>query len=249
MRLLIDIGNTRLKWTVLDGDLPGPQQALAYSKAEITAQLTQLWSALPAVQAVYVVSVAEYQLTDAVIGWIEKRWHCPVEVLQTGTHCAGVINGYAEPESLGTDRWAAMVAAYRLMNSAVCVFDCGTALTCDAIDHRGRHLGGAIVPGKELMYRSLLDNTARIERLEVSQNMTIWGTDTASCVEAGRLHATIGFIESAVQHLQQQLGKPVTAVLTGGDAESLLPWLSVNYRYEANLVLQGIARIVTEQAR
>jgi type III pantothenate kinase len=66
-------------------------------------------------------------------------------------------------------------------------------------------------------------------------------------VLAGELQATVGLIERMMKQLQSQLDEPVTAVLTGGDAERLLPWLSLPCRHEADLVLQGIARIVTEQ--
>lgn len=247
MKLLVDIGNTRLKWALLDDGTPGQQHALVYRPEELAEQLANEWAGLSAPQAVYIVSVGYRQVTKTLVEWLDRQWGCPVEVLQAGLRCAGVVNGYTQPECLGVDRWAAMVAAYSLVNSAVCVIDCGTALTCDAIDSQGHHLGGSIAPGAEMMRRSLLERTAGIALNDPLSSAAPWGTDTTSCVLAGGIHASIGMIERMVLQMQRQLEEPVVAVLTGGDAESLLPWLSVSYRYEANLVLQGIARMIAEQ--
>ena len=246
MRLLVDIGNTRLKWALLEDDIPGPQHALVYRSDKLAEQLTDEWSGLVSPHAVHIASVGQRKVTKALVDWLEKQWACPVEELQAGLRCGGVINGYKRPESLGVDRWAAMVAAYYLVNSAVCVVDCGTALTCDVIDSRGRHLGGVIAPGLEMMRHSLFERTAGIDFNAPSQNDARWGTDTTSCVLAGSIQASIGLIERVVQQLQQELKEPVVTVLTGGDAESLLPRLSLNKRYEPNLVLQGVACMLAE---
>lgn len=246
MRLLVDVGNTRLKWALFDQVLQEPQ-ALVYRPQEFVEQLTATWSALAVPQAVQMVSVGNQEVTKELIAWVKEAWGCQVEMLQAGVKCAGVVNGYTSPSQLGADRWAAMVAAYALERSAVCVIDCGTALTCDVIDSNGRHMGGVIAPGLTMMRNSLLEGTAGIEFHAPLAQTSLWGADTASCVQAGGLHASVGLIERVVMQMQQQLAVPVTAVITGGDAESLLPWLSVKYRYEASLVLQGVARIVSEQ--
>ncbi len=246
MRLLVDIGNTRLKWALLEDVIPGTQHAMVYRTNELADQLTDEWRGLDAPCTVHIASVGQRKVTNALVEWLKKQWACPVEELQVGQRCCGVVNGYKRPESLGVDRWLAMVAAYGLVNAAVCVVDCGTALTCDVIDSRGRHLGGVIAPGLEMMRHSLLERTAGIDFNAPLQSVAPWGRDTTSCVLAGGIQASIGMIERVVQQLQRQLKEPVVTVLTGGDAESLLPWLSVNHRYESNLVLQGVARMVTE---
>jgi type III pantothenate kinase len=247
MILLLDIGNTRLKWALLaDGKL-GQQHALVYRPESLPAELEQAWSALPPPRAVYLVSVAASVITQGVQDWAARRWGCRVVNLQSTGRNGGVVNGYTRPERLGVDRWMAMIGAYRLVGSALCVIDCGTALTCDAIDSHGNHLGGVIAPGQEMMRRALLHNTAGIAVAEVAARVTDWGQDTTGCVVAGTVQATVGLIERMVTKLQSQLGVPVTAILTGGDAEQLLPLLSFPCRYEADLVLQGIVCIVADQ--
>ena len=120
-------------------------------------------------------------------------------------------------------------------------------MTCDMVDSRGNHLGGVIVPGLKRMRRTLFESTAGIRATESRWITTLWGRDTESCIDAGGLQASGGLIERMVVQMQCQLEEPVMVVLTGGDAEALLPWLSLPCRYEANLVLQGLARIVMEQ--
>jgi type III pantothenate kinase len=247
MNLLIDIGNTRLKWAQLADGMLGQQRALVYQPESLSAQLDLAWSALTPPRAIYLVSVAAREITQGVMDWAAKQWGCTLEQLQTGKQCAGVVNGYTQPERLGVDRWMAMIGAYHLVGSALCAIDCGTALTCDAIDSQGNHLGGVIAPGQVMMRRALLQNTAGIELAQEGPPVSGWGTDTTGCVLAGGLQATVGLIERMVSQLQRQLDEPVTPVLTGGDAERLLPWLSLPCRHEADLVLQGIARIVMEQ--
>lgn len=247
MRLLIDIGNTRIKWALLQHGRLSSQTAFGYPlEDELEAQLEQAWAAIERPDAVHMSSVARDTVTERLSRWIERKWSCPIERLQAGLRCAGVANGYAEPLRLGVDRWAAMVAAYALVNSAVCVVDCGTALTCDAIDSQGGHLGGLIAPGRLIMRHSLIDSTAGIALTEAKQTAMPWGSDTSSCVEAGWIQASVGLIERVAAELQQKVNSPVITVITGGDAEALLPWLAISYRYEADLVLQGVGRMVSE---
>jgi len=247
MRLLIDIGNTRLKWALLSDGKLSQQHAFVYQQAILAEQLTRKWAQLTAPKGIYVVSVATTQIVQDVTDWSKKRWACPVEVIQSGMRCGEVINGYTKPECLGVDRWAAIVAAYGIVGSAVCVIDCGTAVTCDMVDSHGNHLGGVIVPGQEMMRSALMESTAGIQVRASSRIATLWGRDTTSCIEAGGLQASVALIERMVLQMQRQLDEPVMAVLTGGDAESLLPWLSIPCRYEENLVLQGLVRIAMEQ--
>lgn len=247
MILLVDLGNTRLKWALLTDGKLGLQHALLYRPESLSGELDRVWSAVKPPRAIYLVSVAATGITQGVIDWAARAWGCRAEQLQSARRGGGVVNGYTRPESLGVDRWMAMIGAYHLVGSALCVVDCGTALTCDAIDSHGAHLGGVIAPGQAMMRRALLHNTAGIAMEEGATPASDWGQDTAGCVVAGAVQASVALIERMVKKLQSQLGVPVTAVLTGGDAEQLLPLLSFPCRYEADLVLQGIACIVAEQ--
>ena len=247
MRLLIDIGNTRLKWALLlDGKLE-QQGAFVYQKTSLSEQLSREWSALGTPQGIFMVSVAAGDITQGVFDWAAKRWDCPLEKLHSGKRCGGVVNGYSKPECLGVDRWAAIVGAFALVGNAVCVVDCGTALTIDVVDSDGSHLGGLIVPGQAVMHRSLRESTAGLQVSEVPGSASLLGTDTTSCIFAGSTQASVGLIERMVLQMQHQLDDSPVLVLTGGGAEALSPWLTLPYRYESDLVLQGIVRIMMEQ--
>lgn len=248
MRLLIDIGNTRLKWALLTGGELSKQHSFIYQEGLLSEQLAQTWAKLTPPAGIHIVNVASKETVQKVIEWVTQRWACPVDDIKSGIRCGKVVNGYNKPEHLGVDRWAAIVGAYEITGSAACVVDCGTAMTCDMVDSDGNHFGGVILPGQKMMRSALLGSTAGIQPVrELSQIATLWGRDTTSCIDAGRLQASVGLIERLVVQMQCQLEEPVMAVLTGGDAEALLPWLSLPCRYEVNLVLQGLARIVMEQ--
>lgn len=248
MRLLIDIGNTRLKWALLANGELLKQHALVYQEELLSEQLAQRWSKLTPPTGIHIVSVASKEVVQNVIEWVTQRWACPVDEIKSGIRCGKVVNGYTRPESLGVDRWAAIISAYETTCSAVCVVDCGTAITCDLVDSHGNHLGGAILPGLEMLRNALMENTAGIQQIRDSSRITtLWGRDTESCINVGRIQASVGLIERMVLQARNQLEEPVMTVLTGGDAAVLLPWLSFPCRYEADLVLQGVARIVMEQ--
>ena len=247
MRLLIDIGNTRLKWAVLKEGMLGKQHSFRYQQEYLPDQLFSHWSTLISPAGVHVASVAGEQITNGLRQWVAIHWGCPVEILHSEKQCCGVINGYTKPESLGVDRWAAMVAAFGIIGSSVCVIDSGTAVTFDVINSKGRHLGGVIAPGQDMMRHALLDSTARVFIDEPSRAVELLGTDTTSCVLSGGLQATIGLIERMAQQVQHQLDEAAVLVLTGGGADHLIPLLSIPYQHVENLVLQGVARIVEDR--
>ena len=155
MKLLVDIGNSRMKWAWLDKDglaNPGsmphggqvPRQALDAVRAT---------GHRPA--AILVASVVVPALTTAIVESLRQALAASVLIAQTEAAAAGVRNGYVEPRQLGVDRWLAMLAAFARYKTAVCVVDAGTALTVDAVAPDGRHLGGMMVPGPALMRSSV----------------------------------------------------------------------------------------------
>ena len=82
---------------------------------------------------------------------IRARFGIDLQVVRTQARFGEVINGYSTFEQLGADRWAAIVGAWQLRRRALCVVDAGTAVTIDLVAASGRHQGGVIVPGLDLM--------------------------------------------------------------------------------------------------
>ena len=245
MILLIDIGNSRIKWAFHQGDALHSITRVEYSECELGHDWFAETTHTP--EAIFVVSVASQETESALIRACHKRWGKSATILQTGSLCAGVTNGYTRPSMLGVDRWAARIGEYRLSGRAVVVTDCGTACTADFVDNQGVHRGGAIIPGLQMMQQSLSSATARIGAVDSDIGLDGPGTTTAACVHLGSREAVIGFIERMTRMAQAQLGEGVTVVLTGGGAKALLADLPDHIRYEKELVFLGMAGMVAEK--
>jgi type III pantothenate kinase len=155
----------------------------------------------------------------------------------------GVRNGYDDPARLGTDRWAALVAAWQ-RGLAPCIVACaGTALTVDQLDERGQFLGGAIVAGYHAMLGGLAGNTAALS--VDAGDWTAQPTNTRDALATGAIDAMVGAIEHGQSRLTQRLlarGNRTTPriVLTGGSAYRLLAHLPEGNSVIDSLVLEGV---------
>ena len=158
--------------------------------------------------------------------------------------CKGITNEYAQPEQLGCDRWAALIGARSLLDrGSLCVVDCGTAITVDALTEDDRFLGGIIFPGIGLIQESLLKGTADIthSRAEFKQ---VLGTTTAEAVSGGSFIGVAGAIDRVLCEMYAILDEP-KLYITGGDASLLLPLLKKSLQYEPDLVLLGLAHTLS----
>ena len=252
--LLVDLGNTRIKWAWLraDGTL-GRMRAAEHASWSARDFAKELFARLPkdALVEVHIVSVAaarvRAELRKAVRA-MTGRWPRFVRSVRS---LAGVQNGYRDPWRLGADRWLALLGARELQKSgsAVCVADIGTALTLDLLDAKGIHRGGAIVPGPQLMTESLLSSTGGIRRRAragIARAQELFARDTRAALAAGAHHATAAVIERALAEARGRKTprRKVELVLTGGAALQVSGLLRVPHRLEANLVLRGLARAV-----
>jgi type III pantothenate kinase len=161
---------------------------------------------------------------------------------------AGVINGYRDPARLGVDRWLALVGAFNRHGAPACVIDCGTAITIDAVARDGRHLGGVIAPGVQLMRHALVGATAGISDEPDETTTNVFAHDTRAAVAGGALNAAVGLIERVSEQMAAELGATVQRLITGGDAERLLSYLGQRYKLVPNLVLEGLAILAERQS-
>lgn len=231
-RLLLDAGNTRLKWAVAEGSAWLDQGALPYEA------LPELCRHVVPAMACVVASVAPAEHEQAIarllapLG-IVPRW------LAAAASSGDVRNAYLPPQSLGVDRWMALIAARRRTQQAALVVSVGTAMTVDALSAAGVFLGGVIVPGMGLMQQALREGTARV----APESGGVWQAFprcTADAVASGVVAALCGAIERQHARLAELAGERPACLLTGGDAASLLPHLAVSAELAPQLVLEGI---------
>jgi len=240
--LLVDIGNSRLKWACAEGAGLSGQSCVRYDGASLASTLDGHWADLARPGSVLVVSVRDSDVTDVLCRWVSDRWDRNAELVVPGKESCGVSNAYTEPGRLGADRWASLIAARHLHHGPACIVDCGTAVTVDALAGNGEHLGGLILPGLTMMRRSLTERTDGIGEA-VSGEVSLLARNTADGVTAGTLYAMVAAIDRIVADVGAGLGKEMVHILTGGDGETVLPLLAGTWEHEPDLVLSGLAVI------
>jgi type III pantothenate kinase len=249
--LLIDIGNSRLKWGVLENG--AIRRTGHISQQEVRDHgLAALTSKLPRrVDTVFASNVAGASFATRLSGVVGMHCNVDMHFARTERHACGVTNSYRQVRRLGVDRWVAMIGAWKEIGAACLVVDAGTAVTIDALDDTGQHLGGQILPGVALMAASLTAQTSdipNIQRRASSQErgMEMFANTTAGAVGHGALNSVVGAIERAV-HVMQENGHAPTIILTGGDASRILRSLGEEPIHRPHLVLQGLATLLEDR--
>lgn len=247
MNLLLDIGNTQLKWaTVTAGEFKFGG-TLPHQGCSLAQLFQQHWHSLPTPTQILVSNVAGEALAAEISEWVESHWQVPVEFIKTSSEWRELKNGYENPDQLGVDRWLNLVAAWQKYHIALCVVGCGTAITFDLVQANGQHRGGFIIPGIELMRTALTEHTAKChwnpENTVV--NTQHLGTNTQMGIAGGTLEAAVAFINQATQQAQEETSDVLQLVITGGAANELLPRLANSYVLHPYLCLEGIY-LVTE---
>lgn len=240
MTLVVDVGNTRLKWARADGRMLTDKGDAVHATLGVAKVLEACWSGLIRPHRVLVCNVAGAVMAETLSTWMAQHWHCPVDFIVARRAGWGVTNAYQVPANLGADRWAALVAAHRKFSPPVCIVDCGTAITIDVLAAEGQHLGGLILPGLTAMRRSLYRCTDAIPEVS-GGNLSLLARNTNDAVASGTLHAAVALIDRVIAEVQATVEAEVTCVVCGGDASLIVPHLARRATYEPDLVLLGAA--------
>ncbi|MBC7455226.1 MAG: type III pantothenate kinase [Massilia sp.] len=234
MLLLIDAGNTRIKWALAeDGAAPGCWAAEgAVAHAELN-HLPASWQGCAITRAV-VSNVAGAKVRDQLQLMIPAA---AIDWFASLAQLGGMRNAYRDPSQLGCDRFAAAFGARALApGQALVVATCGTATTIDAVTADGVFLGGMILPGLGLMAASLARNTAQLPQVQPGRKLAAGFADnTDDAILSGCLAAQAGAIERACA-LHQAQG----CIVSGGAAQYIAPVLAVAHRMVDNIVLVGL---------
>lgn len=230
-RLLLDAGNSRLKWAVVRGDQWLEQGNAAYS------ELFDLARILNQVDTCFIANVAKNADVERVMSLLRARGLAPIQ-LRAQLQFDEVTNTYAQPATLGVDRWMGLVAARARSRRPCLVVSVGTAMTVDALSATGVFLGGLIVPGVELMRQALREGTAQV--VAVAGEWHAFPRCTADGVESGIVSACCGAIAQQHAQLMKQAGEMPHCILTGGAAAVIAPHLAFEVELAPALVLEGM---------
>ncbi len=253
--LAIDAGNTRVKWGLFNSS-----GNMLENGACLNADLAI--TRLPEANHIVISNVAGAAMQAQLISLLPKN--TPIQWTTAQLHACGVSNRYDQAETLGTDRWAALIAAWHIKQAPCVVVNAGTAVTIDALsvkslsndgDGQAEFIGGLILPGLNLMQQSLGLATAQLPKLDLVQNSTtqtqanIFAKNTTDAIYAGALHAISGTIMLMARELNVQCKQAPFIVISGGNApiiyqqimkERLFMEMSQQAVIVDNLVLHGL---------
>lgn len=241
MQLLVDLGNSRLKWAQSAPNDWNTGIAVHVGQ-RVESVLDTAWGKLIRPEKILMSSVAASDAREALLAWCQRHWSLAPVVIHAQAEQLGVRHCYADPETFGADRWAALIAVRGLTKKNACIVDCGTAVTVDALAMDGSFRGGAIFPGLRLLRASLLQGTGGIYAAEGKPD-SVFGCSTPDAVAAGTLQGLIGAVGRLVEEQAHALGVGTQVYLTGGDAPLLAPHLKLPVTEAPDLVLEGLARM------
>jgi type III pantothenate kinase len=252
--LLVDIGNTRIKWARFDGHGIGRGQAAVHSAWSAATYLRRLFGTRPRPERLWVTSVAGRRVNRALAA-AARRAGVAATFVSVPRSGGGVRVGYLEPWRLGSDRFVAAVGAHGLFpRIPLCVVGVGTAMTIDLIGADGRHRGGAIIPAPALMVEMLFTRTQGIQRRAQGGSRgggaRLFARSTRAGVVQGARYAAAALIDRAVEEAREPLGgKKPLVVLTGGEAAAVRPLLKSPGVLVPDLVLRGLAVLSLREPR
>lgn len=241
--LLLDVGNTRLKWALWDDQFK-QIEAIVHEDDPVAVFARSDW---PRVEQVWIACVP--RLRD------EARWReavhnrCGLDphIVISPAQWKGLNNAYAEPHKLGVDRWLSMAALWNERWAPFCVVGAGTALTFDRVDGQGQHLGGLIAPGLGSAQQSLLQVTVTLSSpTAASAYHQGLGQHSEEAIRQGSFFAARGVIEHALRAPHADAREQ--RFITGGDAETLLPHLGEGWTHRPHLVLEGLLALARDGA-
>lgn len=232
--LQLDVGNSSAKWRLLEGD---EIVARGLYRSEDEQSRDNLLACSPRLDAIWISSVAKDEAQQELSAMLRRQWQLEPWLARSEAETLGLINSYSEPQRMGVDRWLAMLAARQRYTGRLCVVDAGSALTIDIVAAEGRHEGGYIIPGPQLMERALLLDTDRVRFAETAEYALQPGESTAEAVRHGIALAQAGAVTMA---LNLAGSEPLKSIFTGGGGQWLQRHLNYDGEYVADLVLDGL---------
>jgi len=243
--LLVDIGNTFIKWGRyrVSGNGSADDNCIESGHALLgeMPSLAGVWSRHPPPHRAVIANVGGTRARATMIRVLEIWPNAPQHWVVSERVQCGVRNGYRNPAQLGPDRWAAMIAARRIVGeNPVLVVVCGTATTIDFVTATGEFTGGVIMPGIGMMIRSLHKGTAALP--DADGQYTDHPQQTVDAIVSGCQHAQAGAVER-IYRLHEGSHAGLICLISGGASKALAPRLSIPFRLTENLVLEGLHRI------
>ena len=254
MHLLFDIGNTRVKWALIDGSGFSSRDAALAAQFKAHDSLQPLLKHADDIESAWVCCVGSKDVLKRIEAWVNANTKATFNTFKVSKSAGEFKNAYQDIKKLGVDRWAAAWGARALVPQGhIIIVDAGTTVTIDWLDANNVFQGGAIVPGATLMHDSLVDRTVGIQSVLVDAAPLV-GRTTQDCVNSGVHFGLVGAVRNIIQEMQRKIhvshldhphlhyeAEDAVIVLTGGDSKILSTTLGLELRVDKNLVLRGLS--------
>ncbi|MCK0161576.1 type III pantothenate kinase [Allomuricauda sp. F6463D] len=233
MNLVIDIGNTRIKYAVFkNGKMVFDQSSEA---GLFLSKIKELFEKHPQINKAIISSVGTLDKKDRDV----VALFCKVHVL-TNTSKIPFKNSYATPQTLGVDRLALAAAAYQHNpRGNTLIIDAGTCITYDMVNNFGEYVGGAISPGIRMRYRAMHEQTAGLPLLNPGEIFDVIGNSTESCMHSGVINGITQEVDGVIDQYQTRF-QDLTVILTGGDYHFFAKRLKNTIFANSKFLLEGL---------
>lgn len=234
MILLVDIGNSRIKWAIYHKEQFRFGGATSYTNGLTASLFLKLWAELPRPEHIWISSVVGEKTHWILKRWTHQRWQRTAQFAKTTSTFAGLSNAYDSPEQLGVDRWLGLAKIWQAHQSAFCLISAGTAMTVDVVNAQGQHQGGYIIPGLNMMQDILVSNTfgCCLDPARALSEQQALANNTHDAITAGTQVLFSGFLKAVKDTLHTQFETLPTIWITGGNAKQ------VEHLWKGPIVLQ-----------
>jgi type III pantothenate kinase len=249
MILVIDVGNTRIKWAWLTSSGLSNPQSIVHRGAKPKMWRAALFDTGQKPGRVLISNIAGDALGKTLYRLTKRHYGVKAQFVRAERRHQDLVNGYQDPDLLGADRWLAMIGAWTIAHAPLCVVDAGTAVTVDCVDAGGQHLGGLIAPGIHMMREALLTKTSDIAKaVELSQPSMAGAlaNNTIGAVSRGAVFALASMADRVVDTIIEATGTRPRVFITGGDAGMISAVMRNRGEQVPDLVLQGLAAIAAQ---
>jgi len=243
MELLLDLGNSCCKYAVLENGKITKYESQSYGPFGKQYSVKSLCDQFDKLEKIIICSVLSEDMNAEIKAMLLKTDLDSIYFIEASDNCFGVELAYADPGTFGVDRLAALVALKEKYTGNSCVIDCGTAVTIDALEKSGRHLGGVIMPGIEVMKSGLLAST-KIKDVKNEPAFSVFAKNTQNAIYSGCASAVAGGVEYVVDKMISDNGQFNHIVLTGGGISEVSARFTESFSslvtVDETLVLDGL---------
>ncbi len=254
MILAIDVGNTNI---VLGGIEDGKQVFSSRLASDRNKTFDQYALDIQGILTMHKVrtEAIEGGILSSVVPYLQTVIPNAVKLL-TGVDLLvvgpGIKTGLSirmdNPASVGSDLIVAAVAARAKYKAPIAIVDMGTATTLSVVAKNGNYIGGMIIPGLWTSMNALSAHAAQLPYIDLNGPAKLLGTNTVDCMRSGALIGCAAMLDGVVDRMEEELGKPVTAVITGGVSPLILPYCRRHYHLEPDILIAGL-QILYEKNR